>query len=196
MSKTWIEIAEEIRHMMREDQAVRDALAATGELFHGYHPAMEKIHLKNAHKLKEFIDEKGFPSRDHVSEEACTDAIKIVLHAISWPEFMRAQEVVLQDLAKDGKVPKMYVAILIDRIRFYEGRKQIYATNADWDENGIMRITDVEDEENLNARRASMELEPIESLVITPFTGEYHPPNPQKRYQEYLEWTHKVGWRA
>ncbi|MDG0815286.1 DUF6624 domain-containing protein [Bdellovibrio svalbardensis] len=195
-NKSWTEIGEEILHMMREDQAVRDALAETGELFHGYHPAMEKIHLKNAHKLKEIIDEKGFPTTDVVSKEVCTAAIKIVLHAISLPEFMRAQEVILQDLAKANKVPKMYVATLIDRIRFYEGRKQVYATNADWDENGILRITDVEDEENLNKRRAAMDLDPIESLVITPLTGEYHPPNPQKRYQEYLEWTHKVGWRT
>lgn len=196
MSKSWNEISEEILHLMREDQAVRDALAETGELFHGYHPAMEKVHLKNAHRLKEIIDEMGFPTRDQVGEEACTAALRIILHAISWPEFMRAQEVILLDLAKANKVPKMYVAILIDRIRFYEGRKQIYGTNADWDENGIMRITDVEDEENLNQRRATMDLEPLESLVITPLTGEYHPPQPLKRYQEYVEWTHKVGWRS
>lgn len=196
MAKTWKEIEEELLHMIREDEAVREALAQTGELYHGYHPAMEKVHLKHAKRLKEIIDEHGFPTRDHVSEDAVVAALRLILHAISWPEFMRAQEVTLIDLAKAGKVPKMYVAFLVDRIRFYEGRKQVYATNTDWDENGIMKVSDVEDEEHLNERRATMDLEPLESLVVTPLTGEYHPPNPQKRYQEFIEWTHKTGWRT
>ncbi len=187
--------AEEILHLMREDEAVREALAATGELFQGYNAQMEKVHLRNARKLNDLIVEKGFPTIDLVGEEACTAALRIILHAISWPEFMRMQEPVLIDLAKNGKVPKSYVAILIDRIRFYEGRKQVYGTNADWDENGILRVTDVEDEKNLNNRRSEMGLDPIESLVITPLDGEYHPPEPEKRHKEFIEWTFKTGWR-
>ncbi|UXR64201.1 hypothetical protein EZJ49_14130 [Bdellovibrio bacteriovorus] len=187
--------AEEILHLMREDEAVREVLASTGELFHGYHPQMEKVHLRNAQKLKELIEKNGFPTIALVGEEACTAALRIILHAISWPEFMRAQEEVLLELVKTNQVPKSYVAFLVDRIRFYEGRKQIYGTNADWDENGILRISDVEDEENLNTRRADIGLEPLESLVITPMDGDYHPPDPEKRHKEYIEWTHKTGWR-
>lgn len=186
---------EEILHLMREDQAVRDVLASTGELFHGYHPQMEKVHLRNAQKLSTLIEEKGFPTTDLVGEEACIAALRIILHAISWPDFMRAQEPVLLDLAKANKVPKTYVASLVDRIRFYEGRKQVYATNADWDDNGILRITEVEDEKNLNQRRAEMNLPPLESMVITPLDGDYHPPDPAKRHKEFIEWTHKTGWR-
>nr|BFD64355.1 hypothetical protein BdHM001_30360 [Bdellovibrio sp. HM001]BFD68551.1 hypothetical protein HAGR004_35730 [Bdellovibrio sp. HAGR004] len=187
--------AEEILHLIREDEAVREVLASTGELFHGYHPQMEKIHLRNAHRLQELIEKNGFPTIPLVGEEACTAALRIILHAISWPEFMRAQEPVLTDLAKAGQVPKSYVAFMIDRIRFYEGRKQIYGTNADWDENGILRVTDVEDEELLNTRRAEMGLSPLETLVITPMDGDYHPPDPMKRHKEFIEWTHKTGWR-
>lgn len=182
---------------MREDQAVREALAATGELFHGYHPAMEKVHLKNARRLRELIEKnKGFPTTSQVGEEACIAALRITLHAISWPEFMRAHEDTLLTLAKNNKVPKPYVAMLVDRIRFYEGLKQVYATNADWDENGILRMSEVEDPETLNQRRADMNLPPLQSLVITPEDGEYHPPDPAKRHQEFLEWTRKVGWRS
>lgn len=196
MGTDWNLIREEVLHMMREDEAVREALAATGELFHGYHPAMEKVHLKHAQKMKELVDEHGFPTQDKVGEDACIAALRLVLHAISWPEFMRAQEVLLVDLAKTDKVPKDYVAILVDRIRFYEGRKQIYGTNSDWDENGILRVTDVENEAELNQRRASMNLKPLETLVITPLDGDYHPPDPRKRQEEFLAWTHKVGWRT
>lgn len=192
-----LNLQEELLHLMREDEVVREALASTGELFHGYHPGMEKVHLKNAKRLKELIEiNKGFPTIGEVGEEACVAALRIVLHAISWPDFMRAQEEVLVDLAKNGRVPKMYVAFLMDRIRFYEGRKQIYGTNSDWDENGILRVTDVEDPENLNKRRAEMMLFPLESLVITQEVGDFRPADPVKRHKEFLEWTKKVGWRA
>lgn len=186
----------ELLQMIREDEVVREALASTGELYHGYHPQMEKVHLRNARRLKELIETNGFPTIQLVGEEACTAAMKIILHAISWPDFMRAQEETLQDLVSQKQVPRTLVACLVDRIRFYEGRKQVYATNADWDENGILRITDVEDPDNLNNRREAMGLPAIDSLVITPMDGEYHPPDPVKRHQEFLEWTYKTGWRT
>jgi hypothetical protein len=191
-----MKLSEEILHLWREDQAVREALAATGELFHGYHPAMEKLHLKNAHRLEELIKlNNGFPTIDQIGEEACGAALRIVLHAISWPDFMHSLEGPLIDLAKENKVPKNYVAMLVDRIRFYEGRNQIYGTNSDWDTNGIFRITDVEDPSHLNERRAEMNLKPVESLVITLEDQEYHPPDPAKRQKEFIEWAKKVGWR-
>lgn len=189
-------LSEELLHLMREDEVVREALASTGELFHGYHPGMEKVHLRNAKRLKELIEtNKGFPTIKQVGEEACIAAMRITLHAISWPDFMRAQEEALQELIKNHDVPKLYFAILVDRIRFYEGRKQIFGTNADWDDNGILRISEVEEPEKLNDRRATMGLSPLESLIITPMDGDYHPPDPAKRYKEFLEWTKKVGWR-
>ncbi|MFM6929410.1 MAG: DUF6624 domain-containing protein [Bdellovibrio sp.] len=196
MAADWNSIKEEILHMMREDQVVREALASTGELFHGYHPAMEKVHLKHAQRLNELIEAHGFPTQALVGEEACIAALRLILHAISWPEFMRAQEVILVDLAKANQVPKDYVAMLVDRIRFYEGRKQVYGTNADWDENGILRITDVENEADLNKLRATVNLSPVETLVITPLDGDYRPPEPRKRQEDFLEWTRKVGWRT
>lgn len=190
-------LKDELLHLIREDQAVREVLASTGELFHGYHPAMEKVHLKNARQLKELIEKnKGFPTESQVGKEACVAALRVVLHAISWPEFMRSLEEPLLSLAKANKVPKSYVAMLVDRIRFYEGLKQVYATQADWDENGILRISEVEDFDSLNSRRAAMDLPPLKSLVITPEDGEYHPPDPGRRYKEFLEWTRKVGWRS
>jgi hypothetical protein len=196
MTTNWKEIGEDIQHMMREDTAAREVLASTGELFQGYSPAMEKVHLKHAQHLKSLIDDHGFPTIDRVGESAAIDAMRLILHAISWPEFMRSMEVVTFDLAKTNQVPKDYVARLMDRIRFYEGRKQIYGTNADWDDNGILRITDVEDENKLNARRAEMNLPPVDSLVITPLDGEFHPTDPKKRQEEYVAWTRKVGWRT
>jgi hypothetical protein len=195
MATDWKAISEEILHMMREDQAVREVLVSTGELFQGYSPTMEKTHLKHAQQLKDLIEKNGFPTIDKVGEDAAGAAMRLILHAISWPEFMREMETITVDLVKTGKVPKPYVAMLMDRIRFYENRKQIYGTNSDWDDNGILRVTDVEDEKNLNARRKEMDLTPLESLVLSPLE-EFHPVDPKKRHEEFVAWTHKVGWRT
>ncbi|WP_413582717.1 DUF6624 domain-containing protein [Bdellovibrio sp. HCB288] len=195
MSQVWKNFYEEIMHMIREDQAVREVLAQTGELFQGYSPVMEKTHLKHAERLKELIELHGFPTIPRVGEDAAIAAMRLILHAISWPEFMRAMEIETVELLKNNEVPKQYVAMLMDRIRFYEGRKQIYGTNSDWDDNGILRVTDVEDEPNLNARRAEMGLDPLESLVRSPLE-EFHPTDPKKRHEEFVAWTLKVGWRT
>ncbi|WP_413576023.1 DUF6624 domain-containing protein [Bdellovibrio sp. HCB290] len=195
MSTDWKAFAEDLMHMIREDQAVREALAQTGELFQGYSPVMEKVHLKHAQHLKELIDLHGFPTIDKVGNDAAIAGMRLILHAISWPEFMRAMEVISTELVPSKQVPKQYAAMLTDRIRFYEGRKQVYGTNSDWDENGILRVTDVEDAENLNTRRAEMGLSPLESLVLSPLE-EFHPTDPRKRHEEFVAWTHKVGWRT
>lgn len=194
-SKVNFDFAQEILQMIAVDEAVREALAVTGELFQGYNPQMEKYHIKHAERLKTLIEKYGFPTIEMVGEEACAAALRLILHAISQPEFMRAQETVLIDLAKQNQVPKRYVAVLMDRIRFYEGRKQIYGTNADWDENGVLRVTPIEDEARVNERRRSMDLEPLENLVINSMTGDYHPPDPKKRQTEFIDWTYRVGWR-
>lgn len=191
-------LKDELLQMINEDQAVREALASTGELFrHAYHPAMEKVHIKNTLRLKALIEKnKGFPTVVQVGPEACLAALRITLRSISSPDFMRSQEESLLTLAKENKVPKSYVAMIVDRIRHNEGRKQIYGTCPDWDENGILRVADVEEPEKLNQRRKQMSLPELDSLVITPQDGEFHPRDPAKRYKDFLDWTHKVGWRA
>ncbi len=191
-------LKDELLQMVNADQAVREALASTGELFrHAYHPAMEKVHLKNTNRLKELIEKnRGFPTIAQVGPEACIAALRITLRSVSSPDFMRAQEENLLTLAKENKVPKNFVAMIVDRIRYNEGRKQVYATCSDWDENGILRVSDVEEPEKLNHRRRQMDLPELNSLVITPQNGEFHPRDPAKRHKDFIEWTYKVGWRS
>jgi hypothetical protein len=187
---------EELLHFSAEELALREVLLNTGELFRGYHPALEKVHLKQARRLKEIIEKNdGFPTITQVGKDAAVAAVKVVLRAVSWPDFMRSLEEPLFDLAKKNEAPRVEVAMLIDSIRYHEGRQEVYGTCTDWDENGILRVPEVEDPVNLNSRRAHMGLPPLESLVITSEQGEFHPPHPAQRHQDFISWARKVGWR-
>ncbi len=42
------QLREKLHLMKTEDERVREELAKTGELFNGYHPEMERVHLENA----------------------------------------------------------------------------------------------------------------------------------------------------
>lgn len=48
--------------MANEDRAVRARLAATGELFDGYHPEMRAVHPRNGDRLAQITTElAGWP---------------------------------------------------------------------------------------------------------------------------------------
>ena len=75
--------------MQAEDARVRERLAATGELFDGYHPQMEKTHLENAAALEKMIDENDgeWLGKSLVGADGAEAAWLIAQHAISLPDF-------------------------------------------------------------------------------------------------------------
>jgi hypothetical protein len=76
--------------MRADDTRVREKLAATGELFDGYNPLIERVHLKNAAELERMIDEHGgWLGKSTVGADGAEAAWLIVQHAISLPEFFR-----------------------------------------------------------------------------------------------------------
>ena len=53
----------ELRDLVSLDEATRSELAATGELFEGYHPRMAEVHAGNATALGRIIAEWGWPGK-------------------------------------------------------------------------------------------------------------------------------------
>jgi hypothetical protein len=105
----------------------------------------------------------------------------------------------MDEAAKVGNVPKQQVAMLTDRIRFNEGRAQLYGTVLDWNSLGELNC-EVEDPENVDARRASVGLEPLREALeehrraIAAEGGK--PPENFEAYKEGANlWAKKVGWR-
>jgi hypothetical protein len=109
-------LREELLVMAAEDRRVRQQLLETGKLGDGYAPEMEAVHRKNASRLKEMIDEHGWPDRDLVGEDGTLAAWFIAQHAIGDPEFQRQALGLIQQKTKQGRVPDAQEAYLFDRI--------------------------------------------------------------------------------
>jgi hypothetical protein len=184
--------------MAELDLAVRERLASDGSLFGGYHPEMQAVHEENAAKLTELIDSHGWPTIEQVGEDGAEAAWLVAQHAISLPAFCRRCLAELKRAAEAGGVPRWQSAFLEDRIRWLEGRPQLYGTSFDWDEHGLMSPTLIEDPEGVDERRAAVGLDSMAEATARHRAGSADEPKPAdfaKRRAEMEAWARKTGWR-
>ena len=182
--------------MRTEDERVREELAASGELFDGYHPAMERVHLENAAELERLIDEYGWLGKSTVGVDGAEAAWLVAQHAISLPHFSRKCLRLIEKAVSENEAEPYQAAYLHDRISFFENRPQRYGTSSDWNASGVMEVWTLEDAEKVNEYRAAVGLKPLESLTWeTVETRENKPKNFAARQSEFKAWTKKVGWR-
>jgi hypothetical protein len=168
-------------------------IARDGSLFDGYHPVMEEMHKRNAARLREIIAVHGWPGRSLVGQNATEAAWMIVQHDIAEPQFLRDMLELFRKEAARGELQAKWAVLTEDRIRMFEGRPQLYATNMNWNEGGELVVGEVEDPEHLDQRRAAVGLPPFKD----PGMASDQPPlkNPREFYRQYIEWLHRVGWR-
>ncbi len=184
--------------MVERDLAVRTRLASDGSLFGGYHPEMQAVHEENAAKLAELVDSHGWPTIELVGEDGVEAAWLIAQHAISLPGFCRRCLAELERAAEAGGVPKWQPAYLEDRIRWLEGRPQLYGISFDWDEQGLMSPTPIEDPEGVDERRAAVGLDPVAKATARHRAGSADEPKRAdlaERRAEMDAWARKTGWR-
>lgn len=187
--------------MRAEDRRVREELAATGELFDGYHPTMEAVHLKNAGRLEEMLDEGGWLGKTSVGEDAAEAAWTIAQHAISRPDLQRNFLPRLKEQVERGENPAWQAAYLEDRILFFEGKPQIYGTQFDWNERDQMSPGDIFEAEKIDERRRAVGLETPYSEVIKAHSeaarqsNEKPPDNQDERQRKFEKWARETGWR-
>jgi hypothetical protein len=191
----------ELLAMADEDQRVRAELAADGSLFDGYHPSMEAVHARNAARLAEILDRRGWPGRSLAGEDGAQAAWQVLQHAIGLPPLQRRGLELLRAAAEAGEVPAWQVAMLEDRIRTFEGRPQRYGTQFDWDRHGRMAPLPIEDPDGLEERRRAVGLEPLAQRVramrqSARREGERAPQDWAARQREMDQWARKAGWRT
>jgi len=194
------ELRRELLEMQNHDQAVRARLTAEGSLFDGYHPEMQSVHDENAARLEEIIEAHGWPCRSVVGEDGSRAAWVILQHAITKPVLQRRGLLLLQDAANRGEVPLVEVAMLEDRICFFEGRPQRYGTQYDWDERGVPSPHPIEDMEHVDERREQLGLLPLEDNTRrmregVVMDGEGRPRDWETQHRAFLHWAMSVGWR-
>ena len=191
------QIRQKLLEMIAEDERVREELAKTGELFEGYCPKMEKVHLANAEELEKLIDENGWLGKSLVGTDGAEAAWRIVQHSISRPEFQRKCLKLIEKAVAENEAEPYQFAFLRDRICFFENRPQKYGTQSDWNEAGKMEVWTLEDEDKVNEYRAEVGLKPLESFVWEmDEIRENKARDWHKQQAEFLAWSEKVGWRG
>lgn len=192
------DLRRELLALRDEDMQVRSELAAAGQLGGPYVPRMEKVHVRNAARLRELIAQFGWPAEEIAGEDGAKAAWLIAQHAIGEPAFQREALASLQRCAAQGRVPAWQAAYLEDRIAMQEGRPQRYGTQwMDDPTDGQVRPWPLADAARVNQLRASVGLGPMLPIPA--------PGLPLSEVQRQLllqsqrwwqEWLTNKGWRA
>lgn len=185
----------------RRDMQTRTRLAASGELFNGYHPEMEAVHDENAALLTRVFDDIGWPGRREFGDDGAGAAFLILQHAIGHPDLQRRGLALILDAIPEGQANPLDAAYLADRIAIFEGGAQTFGTQFDWDANGQLSPAPVRDPETLDDRRASVGLPPMAETIAhmranAAAEGDTAPTDLAERRTAYEAWARKVGWRA
>ncbi|WP_160139717.1 DUF6624 domain-containing protein [Chryseobacterium sp. c4a] len=178
----------EIIRLADDDLEIREKLLAEGKLTEGYHQEMERVHRANAQRLREIINEIGFPTLSKVGAKASDAAWLIIQHSIGEPEFMKECYKMMEANSHDIHLKNK--AYLYDRIQVFQGKPQKYGTQLI--AGGIPYP--VEDKESLNNEREKMNLPPLSNKEIHQIPDQAEIPEIDSRDEEYLKWRKKVGW--
>jgi hypothetical protein len=192
-------LRDELLAMEAEDKRVRAELLEEGVLGDGYNPRMREVHERNATRLKAIIAAHGWPGRSLVGQDGSHAAWRVVQHAISDPSFQRGCLAAIEKSVADGEAPLAQLAFLVDRVRYFEGRPQIYGTQFDWDENVEMNPWPIEDPEHVDERRQRAGLNTIaertreirEQAAREGDTGK----DREEQKRKYEAWLRETGWR-
>ena len=133
----------------------------------------ETLDKRNLRRLVQIIDKYGWPGRSLVGKEGALTAFLIIQHAEL--EDQKKYFPMLKEAVRRGEANQDYAALLEDRILMREGKKQIYGSQLHFNEvTKKLELWPIEDEENVDARRASVGLEPLAEYVKR-FGLEYKP---------------------
>ncbi|MFD1605535.1 DUF6624 domain-containing protein [Flavobacterium artemisiae] len=185
--------------LKNKDLEFREILIAAKKLGEGYNAEMEVLHNQNAAVLNEIIDKIGYPTIDKVGKEASEAAWLVIQHAISKPEFMKKCLKLLVKAVNENKASEINLAYLTDRIAVFEDKPQLYGTQFDWDENGLLSPNTFDDFESVNQRRKRIGLNSLEEQTENIRTraqneNQFPPEDLEIRKFEIYEWKKRVGW--
>ena len=159
-------LRDELLAMMAEDQAVRTGVAPPGdertaeELF----AAWPQVDADNALRMGEILDEFGWPGWSLVGEDGALAAWVLIQHADFNLDLQKRGLAMMRAAVEADDADPSDLAYLIDRVLVAEGKPQLYGTQLGADENGeLVPRTPIEDEANVDARRAEMGLGTLEA---------------------------------
>ena len=120
---------------------------------------MQYYDTANQLRLEEIIKQHGWPEKKDVGAKAAYAAFIVVQHAPR--EYMKRYASMVQKAMERGDLQKSEFAKFDDRLRMNYDQPQRYGTQINGDAKGIHTIWQIEDEANVDKRRAEVGLEPL-----------------------------------
>jgi ribonuclease BN (tRNA processing enzyme) len=159
------DIAAEIVAMVEVDQKMRRDASVSRER---WDPEVDR---RNTARLREIVEQIGWPTCSKVGLEAEHGAWLLVQHADADREFQRRCLELMRE-QPHGEVCARHLAYLEDRLRIGEHRPQVYGTQLTTDvRTGELVPLSIEDADHADVRRRTLGLEPLAEYLA----GARHP---------------------
>lgn len=161
------EIAKELKKMRDTEQKMRikwSGMVKKGktetEKFKELTKASIAEDRTNTARMREIVNEYGWPTYDLVGKGPSNNAWLIVQHADRNPLFQAKCLPLLKEAVDNGQANPSNYAYLYDRVQVSKGEKQLYATQSS-SNNGLYEgsFYALDDESNVQKRRNEMDIE-------------------------------------
>ncbi|MDD5530593.1 MAG: sugar-binding protein [bacterium] len=163
------ELVKELKDISEKDQRYRKQLEEVSEKYGWQSKELKELWEKQAEfdssnlvRVETIIKKYGYPGKSLVGGMLSSAAFLVIQHSD-----LKTQEKylpLLQEAADKGEFSWGSLALLIDRIHTGKGEKQIYGSQIR-QTGGKHELFPIEDESNVNKRRAKVGLEPLEEYV-------------------------------
>ena len=120
-----------------------------------------RMDARHTKRLKEIVDEHGWPGRSVAGRRGSAAAWLLAQHATADPAFMRRALQLMRDAGR-GEVDPHDVAYLSDRLEVMDGRPQRYGTQFTCREGRLELMTPLVDPPRVDERRRRAGLETFE----------------------------------
>jgi hypothetical protein len=117
----------------------------------------------NLIRVRQIIDDYGWLGPDEVGEQGATTIFLVIQHADSLTQVTYVPK--MREAVKNGKAKPQSLALLEDRILTTQSKEQIYGSQVRRNEQGKYEFFPIMDETNVNKRRASVGLPPLEEYA-------------------------------
>lgn len=119
---------------------------------------------ENKKLVVEILEKRGWPGKSLVGQQASQAVFLVIQHADK--ATMEKYLPLLREAAAKGEASKSSLALMEDRVRMYNGQPQLYGSQMRMNpETKKYELYQVEDEANLDKRRAEMGLGPISEYL-------------------------------
>ncbi|MEZ0538407.1 DUF6624 domain-containing protein [Fibrella arboris] len=174
-----VPLKKQLETLHKTDQQPRMRLDSVERVYGQNSPQMRELWKQISHNdsvnlisIKRIMAQYGYPGKRVVGPQQANTAWLIIQHSP-----LQEQEMYLplmQAAAASGEMAKSSLALLIDRINVAKTGKQIYGSQVSIAPSGKRSFFPIEDEQNVNKRRAEMNLNSIEEYAKQ-FGFEYKP---------------------